>query len=36
MSFAIAAYAITLVTLIGYAGLLLRERRRLARDRDDV
>ena len=34
MSYAIAAYAITLGTLAVYAGLLLRERRRLRRDRD--
>lgn len=35
MSFAVAAYAITLGTLVGYAGLLLRERRRLAEGGDD-
>ena len=32
MSFAIAAYAITVVTLAGYAWLLTRECRRLERD----
>jgi hypothetical protein len=30
MSYAIAAYAITVGTLAGYAWLLVRERRRLA------
>jgi hypothetical protein len=32
--YAVAAYAITLGTLAVYAVLLLRERRRLSRDRD--
>ena len=32
MSYAIAAYAITVGTLGGYAWLLARERRRLERD----
>jgi len=31
MSYAIAAYAITIGTLVGYAWLLMRERRRLER-----
>jgi hypothetical protein len=34
MSYAIAAYAITVGTLAGYAWMLARECRRLERDRD--
>jgi CcmD family protein len=34
MSYAVAAYVITIGTLAGYAWLLARERRRLERDRD--